>query len=69
MATKQVNRLSDTTNCPRCGGVAVIINTGRMVKWLNCTKCKFKMVLENKQDDIKITPLNTEEQTKKLIKL
>ncbi len=70
MATKNIERrTSDTTNCPRCGGEAVIINSGKMVKWLTCTKCKFKMVLENVQEDIKITPFNTEEDTKKIIKL
>lgn len=69
MALKQIEAPSDDIKrCPRCGGEAVIID-GRIIKWLNCTKCKFKKVLEQKNPDINIYPLHTEEDAKKLTKI
>ena len=69
MALKQIERTSkDIMSCPRCGGEAVIID-GKIVKWLTCTKCKFKKVLEQKKPGIKIIPLGTEEQAKELTKI
>ena len=69
MALKQIERKSkDIMKCPRCGGEAVVID-GRIIKWLTCTKCKFKKVLEQKKQDIVITPLYTEEEAKTLTKI
>lgn len=69
MALKQIqNKSDDIVRCPRCGGEAVIID-GRIIKWLTCTKCKFKKVLEQKPQDIIITPLRTEEEARRLTKI
>jgi len=69
MALKQINPPSnDIKRCPRCGGEAVIID-GRIIKWFNCTKCKFKKVMENKKEDIQIFPLRTEKDARKLTKI
>ena len=67
MAHKQITQKSDTVNGPRCGGEAVIID-GHMIQWLTCTKCKFKKVLEKIKEDIRITPLKTDRDAKKLTK-
>lgn len=67
MALKQIRSESDTVSCPRCGGEAVIID-GHMIQWLTCTKCKFKKVLEKIKEDIKITPLRSDKEAKKLTK-
>ncbi len=69
MALKQIeNKSKDIEKCPRCGEDAVIID-GRIIKWLTCTKCKFKKVLEQKKPDISIVSLHTEEEAKKLTKI
>ncbi len=70
MALKQLdkNQSKDIMKCPRCGGEAVVID-GRIIKWLTCTKCKFKKVLEKKEESIKIIPLSTEEEAKRLTKI
>ena len=51
-------RKSDTTNCPRCGSVAVLI-PAKTVEWLNCTnpKCKFKKLMPHEEAGIKVTGL------------
>ncbi len=69
MALKNIDkRTTDTMRCPRCNGEAVVID-GKMIKWLTCTKCKFKTVLEQTKQDIRIIPLNTEEEAKILTKI
>jgi Zn finger protein HypA/HybF involved in hydrogenase expression len=57
MAIKQIEtKKSDMATCPRCGEEAILIE-GRIVVWLNCPKCKFKKLMEKKDDGIKITSL------------
>lgn len=58
MALKQIDSKgkSDTVPCPRCGEAAIVID-GRFVKWLTCPKCKFKKLIEKKDDGIKVTSL------------
>ena len=57
MALKQIDSKSkDRTNCPRCGGEAVFIEA-KTVRWLTCTKCKFKKLMEREVEPIKVTPL------------
>jgi len=69
MALKQIqDKSDDIMTCPRCGGEAVVID-GKIVKWLTCTKCKFKKVLEQNKDDIKVIFLNNEKEAKKITKI
>ena len=69
MAIKQIEpRSDDRMNCPRCGGEAIIIE-GKIIKWLTCTKCKFKKVLEQNKQDIKLIFLDNEKEAKKLTKI
>ena len=69
MALKNLpKRIDDMNKCPRCGGDAVIID-GKIIKWFTCTNCKFKKVLEQKKQDIVITPLRTQEEAKRLTKI
>ena len=58
MAVKQLEdkKSSDRTSCPRCGGVAVFIDA-KTIRWLNCTKCKFKKLMKKDVDSIEVKPL------------
>ncbi|MDD5416584.1 MAG: hypothetical protein PHU12_01260 [Candidatus Aenigmarchaeota archaeon] len=70
MALKQVgkSRSSDITNCPRCGGEAVFID-GKTIKWLTCTKCKFKKVMEKEQENVQVIPLKTDDEAKSIFRI
>lgn len=57
MALKQIQEKSkDRETCPRCGGMALIID-GSYIKWLTCTKCKFKKIMEKREKPIEVVPL------------
>ena len=58
MAVKQLGppKESDRTNCPRCGGEAIIID-GRTVQWLTCPNCKFKKLMEKEDEGIIVRSL------------
>lgn len=70
MAFRQIDKkdIKDTTNCPRCGGEAIFID-GKMIKWLTCTKCKYKKVIEKEEEPINFIPLKSDEDAKKIFKI
>jgi len=55
MALKQISPPTegDRTRCPRCGEEAIFID-GRFVRWLTCPKCKFKKLLEKKDETTQV---------------
>lgn len=55
MAVKQMvpKGDEDKINCPKCGEKALIIE-GRFIRWLTCPNCKYKKLLEKRDDAQKV---------------
>ncbi|MBN2203188.1 MAG: hypothetical protein JW700_03310 [Candidatus Aenigmarchaeota archaeon] len=55
MALKQMEEKGDEdkVNCPQCGQKALLIEA-RFIRWLTCPNCKFKKLIEKKDDSTKV---------------
>lgn len=59
MALKQIEpekQSKDRIRCPQCGEQALIIDS-KLVRWITCPKCKFKKLVRQKDEGIKVVPL------------
>ena len=63
MAWKTVLEKEDEPKiCPQCRHRLLIIE-GRIVKWLTCTNCKFKKLVEREKEVIRVVSIEEEKRS------
>jgi len=69
MAWKAVVKKEDEPKiCPKCKHELITID-GTFIRWLTCTKCKFKKLLEKEREVVKVFPIKEEREEKEPEKL